>query len=219
MIDLASIPAYLSKFVFELLRKLGLYRGLQHTCEIRAYDKRGKLIAFRFIRQKLMLDNFKNLLAEVLYPEVYLAPEDYRTATLVDIGGVTRAPAVFSSDGIDLGYPATFSCVSYKEWTYGARIRVGTGTLDPTRADYALQSEVADGIPTQTVGADFIAWAVAITLETAADIAEAGLSCYYQYAKHPDAPASAHFLLFRDTFTAVPVPATGAISIQEKLTF
>jgi len=100
-------------------------------------------------------------------------------------------------------------------YNLGTRIRIGTGTVAPTRDDYALGSEVANAIPSQTIGADYITWAVAITLETAQDISEAGLSMLMHYGI--GGTSMAHFLMFRDTFTPVSVPAGGTISVTYKL--
>jgi len=216
MIDLASIPSLMRLGLFELGRKVGLFRGLNHTLLIKAYDRRGKLKAIRFVRQKLMLNNFRNLLGEIFHPEVTLATTT-RAASLVEMGGLAKSIPVFSTISIPDYYAMNFIAIEGSTVDLGARIRIGTGTIAPARDDYALQSEVADGIPTQTIGADYIAWSVAITLTTAQDISEAGLSC--RYCNKTDTPEYSHFLLFRDTFTPVSVGAGGAISITERLTF
>jgi len=218
MIDLASIPAYLNKLGFSTLRKLGFYRGFNHICEVKVYDKRGKLKAFRFMRQELILDNFKNMLAEIIYPLVTVPSGSYRTASMVDVGGVTRAPSIYSGDETTDGYAHGLLCSGRVNITLGCIIRIGTSTVAPARGDYALGAEYASGTPTQTIGADFISWSIGITLTTVATITEAGLSCLYQYQKYPNSPATAHFLLFRDTFTGVVVPDGGTISITEKVT-
>jgi len=215
MIDLASIPAYLNKLLFELGRRMGLYRGLNHICEIKAYDKRGKLKAFRFVRQKLMLNTFKKILAELFFPEVEMVADTYRSISAPDITGVARVLAIFSTRATATGEWGNLCYVNNTVATYGSRIRVGTSTVAPTRDDYCLGSEVANGIPTQTVGADYIAWAVAITLETVADISEAGLSCRYRQTA---VDYFQDFLLFRDTFTPIPVAVGETISVTEKVT-
>jgi len=226
MIDLASISAHLNKGLFKLGRRIGLFRGLNHVCEVKVYDKRGRLKAYRFIRQKLMLDNFKELLAGTFDVEEAVGAALYsRRVDVVDLGGVARTPATvahvdigtLNNRGVTFNAQASYTTAQPGTGVYGVRIRVGTGTVAPTRADYALASEVASGVPTKTVGADYITWSVAITLETAADIAEAGMSCRYQLGINAP-PDYASFMLFRDVFTPIPVGVGETISITEKLT-
>jgi len=226
MIDLASIPSLIRKLAYEVGRRIGLFRGLGHVLTIKAYDERGRLIAYRFVRQKLILHNFKNMLARLFSEEVTWYPAPWsRNADLVDLLGAAKAVAMIghadvgTSDNIGTAFN---SQGSYTEKAPGAgrlgvRIRIGPSTVAPDRADYALGAEVASGIPTITVGVDYIVWAASITLTTGADITEAGLSIV-QNISFDGYWADDDFLLFRDTFTAVPVPDGGTISIAEKVT-
>jgi hypothetical protein len=191
--------------------------GFKIELTVKGYDQNGKLIAERKVIGDLLLNNFKNWLAAVLRPEENIASASSRTVSLTDTGGTARSVPVVSSKTITGGSGAIFNYVN-ANWTYGCRIRIGTGTATPARTDYALGAEVATGIPTQTIGADYIIWAVSITLASAADITEAGLSAYWNYADGATA-AYANFLLTRDTFTAVSVPAGGTISVTIKFTF
>jgi len=228
MIDLASIPSLIRLGLFELGRKIGLFRGLNHTLLIKVYDKRGKLKAIRFVRQKLMLNNFRNILGAYLVQEsdMVSAPGILASASAVDVGGVSRTLPIVAHSRT-LGYYQRGCCFSGQDsydteaglGKYGVRIRVGTGTVTPARDDYALASEYASGVPTRTIGADYIAWSVAITLTVGADITEAGMSVKgHVGGVDITAWTEGDILLFRDTFTAVSIADGEAISITERLT-
>jgi len=175
------------------------------------------------MRQKLILDNWKQILAKSLLPEytnpAYTDPTADEQASVVDTGGVSRGLWVIANTYIGSGEALSYiTGYNVVDFVIGTRIRIGTGTVTPARADYALASEVASGVPTQTIGADYIVWAVAITLTTAQTITEAGLSirCPVTYRVAP--PTFQDILLFRDVFpTPVDVPAGGTISVTEKL--
>jgi len=226
MIDLASIPAYLGKFCYELLREIGVYRGLQHTCEVRVYDKRGKLRAFRFVRQRLILNNFRNLLAGILSIEDAIGSAPYsRAFSAVNLVGTSRSPRAVGHADIGTGnnYGITFNAQSSYSTgragtgNYGTRIRIGTSTVAPTRADYALGSEVTHGVPSITVGTDFIAWSIGLTLATGAVITEAGLSLRMN-VWFDGAWGDEDILMFRDVFpTPVDVPDGGTIAVTERV--
>jgi len=86
----------------------------------------------------------------------------------------------------------------------------------PTRNDYKLGAGVKAGAPTRTIGTDYISWAASFTLDTAADIAEAGMRIMLQLWSGT-AVGFERFMLFRDTFTPVSVPAGGTISVTYTL--
>jgi len=92
------------------------------------------------------------------------------------------------------------------------KIAVGTGTTAPARTNYALESKVAETTAVTVVEIDYatVTAAASITLTTAADITEAGLFVY-----NDSLPA--WFMMIRDTFAAVSVPAGGTISITFKI--
>jgi len=204
---------------------------LKVQLKIKVKDRKGRVIAVREEESDLILDNFRDILAGLLLPEFSwteavgagVVAFD-KGVGLVDIEGTTRAPRTYG--GITVGayddQGVSFTALAGNDYlgagSMGVRIRIGTSTVAPTRADYKLGSEVASGIPTQTVGADYISWAVSIVLEAAADIAEAGLSILCNYSPPLGAKALGHFLLFRDTFTPISVPAGGTISITYTLT-
>jgi len=193
------------------------FLGVKLTIEVR--DKEGKLIKKICKESDLILENFRDLIAEVLYPYVTVAVNSWRTAALIDTGGTARSVAVFSTaNTADTGDGGNFLMKRYWDTDFGVRIAIGTSTVSPTRADYKLGAEVARGIPTQTIGADYISWAISITLTTAQDIAEAGLMLYCIVAGYTVTPTLADILMFRDTFTPVSVPAGGTISITYTLT-
>jgi len=168
------------------------------TVEVR--NAEGKVIARRCKQSDLILNNFRNLLSGVMAP--LTASTQHRT--LVDEAGTSRSILCLSGTYF----------FGYATYEHGVQIAVGTGTTAPTRGDYKLGAFVKSGTPTQTLGTDFISWAVSITLDAAADITEAGLRARYL----DDGVNRFWFLLFRDTFTAVSVPAGGTISVTYKLT-
>jgi len=191
---------------------------LKAELRVEVRDKRGKLIDVRESKSDLILNNFRNILAALLKPYEDLAAKARRDASTVDLGGTSRSIPVWGNyeGGWDLGVAFTGAHKS-PSWPIGVRIRIGTSTVAPSRGDYKLGAEVAYGTPSQTVGADYISWAISITLTTAADIAEAGMSCFFQLATAAST-ATCEVLLFRDTFTPVSVPAGGTISVTYKLT-
>jgi len=187
--------------------------------EIEVRNKEGKLIDRRKKVGDLILDNFRDIIAEVFYPFVTLGNNAWRTAAVVDVGGTARSIAVFSSaNTFDPGYAGNFLHRRYYGYDVGVRIAIGTSTIAPTRGDYKLGAQVAMGTPTQTIGADYISWAISLTLVEAADIAEAGMRLRCIVAGYAATPTYGDILLFRDTFTPVSVPAGGTISITYTLT-
>jgi len=92
------------------------------------------------------------------------------------------------------------------------KIAVGTGTTAPARTDYALESKVAETTAVTVTEIDYatVTAAASITLTTAADITEAGFFFY-------SATDAKWFMMIRDTFPAVSVPAGGTISITFKI--
>jgi len=227
MIDLASIPSLIQLGLFELGRRMGLFRGLHHTLTIRAYDRRGRLIAMRFVRQKLILDNFKEILAAFLNPEAAFGAQGttLSRASAVDMTGLALSPAIVAHAYIPSGERLAAGLVNLASQVtsgggdlVGVRIRIGTGTVTPARADYTLGSEVASGVPTRTIGPDYVTWGVAITLVTGATITEAGMSLFgHGYGVNNEYWSPKHFLLFRDVFTGVEVPDGGTISVTERV--
>jgi len=191
---------------------------LRVELEVKVYDRKGRLIAERRKEGDLILNNFKDMLAGVLNPFEELASGDARKAYLVNLTGTTYDLAIWGNATVEAGDGFSFTSADVSPtWPIGVRIRIGTSTVAPTRNDYKLGAEVAYATPTRTVGADYISLSASITLVTAADIAEAGLSSFYQ--RYLDVPAEWYeFLLFRDTFTPISVPAGGTISITYKVT-
>jgi len=194
-------------------------RGLlKAELRIEVRDKHGKVVEVREKESDLILDNFKLMLATLMTPEEMIAEGADRSETLVDYGGTARSVPIWANKLISSGQGLSFTGFHRSpDSLIGVRIIVGTSTVSPTRADYALGAAVATGSPTRSVGADYISWAVSITLTTAADIAEAGMSIFVNVASTA-ATLWYQFLLFRDTFTPVSVPAGGTISVTYTLT-
>jgi len=199
--------------------------------EVKAYDREGRLIAERRRETDLILDNFKEILAAMLTPHYSWSAVTGGgvkaaevLAPLVDTGGTARDTAIHgvytvgTANSVPINILAVSGYNSIGAGDFGVRIEIGTSTVAPSRSDYKLGAKVAEGTPTKTVGVDYISWAVSIVLETAADIAEAGL-----YLRANLSPTGAPWyiggvLLFRDTFTPISVPAGGTISVTYKLT-
>jgi len=196
------------------VEKSGLLRV---NLKVEVRDKHGKLVDVREKESDLILDNFKDLLAVIMNPYVEIIGGERINASLVNTGGGVANLAVICNIAVAAGQGHTYICAdNATEFRYGMRIGIGTSTVSPTRGDYTLGAWVATGTPTQTVGADYISWAVSIVLEAAADIAEAGLVATFNigFATTPDYFS---FLLFRDTFTPISVPAGGTISVTYTL--
>jgi len=194
-------------------------RGLlKIKLKVEVRDKHGKLIETREKEGDLILDNFKAILSGVLYPFGSISENTWRTVSVVDVAGTARSIAVFSTANTDVsGDGANFLARRYSASDLGAWIGVGTSTVTPTRGDYKLGAQVAWGSPSQTVGADYISWAVSLVLEAAADIAEAGLALYCIVDGWGAPPTFKNVFLFRDTFTPISVPAGGTISVTYTL--
>jgi len=204
---------------------------LKAQLKIEVRDKEGKLVAVRKKEIDLILDNFRDILAALLTPQFDFSDITSpavvgaaKYAGIVDLEGTARdvpthaIATVGTTDNVGM----TITCLSGYDYvikgSIGVTILIGTSTAAPTRGDYKLGAQVAWGIPTQTVGADYISWAVSIVLETAADIAEAGLSIFANVVAPLTTRVMKAILLFRDTFTAVSVPAGGTISVTYTLT-
>jgi len=210
MIDVASIPSLMRLGLFELGRKIGLFRGFNHTLTIKVYDKKGKLIAVRFVRQRLILTNFRKLILFSILGHNNRWDVGELTITLTGEDGVTISPITWH----DLDRETFMS--AYHVGMTPVKIAIGTSTVAPTRDDYALGSKVAEAeAPTVVEGADWVTYAQAFTLVTGADITEAGffIKCYELAGV-----VVKWVMLFRDTFTAVSVPDGGTIAITEKVT-
>jgi len=193
-------------------------KGLKVKLKVEARDKHGKLIDTREKEADLILDNFRDILAELLYPRTTLTANSARYAALVDHGGTARSVAILSTLNITDGQAINFIAADNVDLDIGVQIAIGTSTVTPTRGDYKLGAEVTRNTPTVTVGADYISWAVSIVLETAANIAEAGLVIRCIHTGYAATFGVGFIFLFRDTFTVVSVPAGGTISITYTLT-
>jgi len=192
-------------------------RLVEVELRVEVRDREGRVVGVRRCRSDLILDNFRDFLAGVLIPFESLPYGAARYASIVDTGGVARNTPIWANDENPSGQGLTFTGASRSpSWPIGVTLAVGTSTTAPTRGDYKLGAEVAYGVPTVTVGADYISWAVSIVLETAADIAEASLRCVFQHAFLATTSYSS-VQLFRDTFTAISVPAGGTISVTYTL--
>jgi len=161
-------------------------------------DEDGNTIKRLLMSSDLLLNNLKNLLAALLIPE----------ATSAVNVSLTCSDGVARSFVIAIGTPL-FSSAS----PYGVKIQIGSGITTPTRDDYWLETPVAEGVPEQTIQPEEIMWKVSITLTSAADISEAGLSLILLDSGN----VARTVLLCRDTFTAISVPAGGVISITYRL--
>jgi len=202
------------------VEKMGkrMSRAVEVQLKIEVRDKEGKLIEVREKESDLILNNFRNMLAVLLRPFENLASGVARFADLVDLTGTGRSIAIWGNAAVEAGDGFSFTSADVSpSWPTGVRIRIGTSTVAPARTDYKLGAEVAYATPSQTVGADYISLSASITLTAAADIAEAGLSSFYQLWL--DVAAEWYeFLLFRDTFTPISVPAGGTISVTYTIT-
>jgi len=197
------------------MEKSGLLR-INLRVEVR--DKDGKLVDIRRKESDLILDNFRDVLAVLLRPFENLPYGVTRAAGLVSVEGSAFNIPIWSNEDNPPGQGLTFTGASREPlWGGGVWIVIGTSTVTPSRGDYKLGAFVARAEPSQTIGADYVSWAASFVLETAADIAEAGLSCNFQSA-FLATTSWPEFLLFRDTFTPISVPAGGTISVTYTLT-
>jgi len=180
--------------------------------EIKVFDKSGKLIDKRVYPANLVLDNMSKFLQAFFrggIPEI-------TAAGIVDEGGVSRN--LYTWAPYAEGYHPTYGTTG----EYRAKIAIGTGTVSPTRADYALASKYAEstGITvtyiTEADGRRTSANAVTITLVTGATISEIG---FFLRARDIGTTA-AWFLLVRDVLpTPIDVPDGGTISVTYKFTW
>jgi len=175
------------------------YKTPRVELKVEVRDREGRPVGVRSKESDLILNNFKEMLAGIWAPRTSVGA----TRTLVDNGGVaTDVNLLLTSPLFNTGAES------------GATIGVGTSTVAPTRDDYKYGAPVKGGTPTLTVGADYVSWAISLVLDAAADIAEAGMNCVYCRADG----TLAWFLMFRDTFTPISVPAGGTISVTYTLT-
>ena len=179
---------------------------LKIECEVEARDPKGKIIDRRVIADDLVVKNLRRVLGGLMQRDCQIIDG------FVDITGTARSLYIW--------YETTYL---FNHEPFGlsyVRMAVGTGTASPTVNDYALQTEVASGTsPTKTVvwAADHtvtIYYAMSFTLAEAKDITESGI--WFQMDDSAGTPR--WFLLARDTFAAVSVPAGGTISVTYKIT-
>jgi len=184
---------------------------------VEARDRHGRVVGVREKSGDLILDNFRDILATIFYPESTYVLGSRRNADVVDFGGAAVSVPVVSNVDLSSGEGHSMLGAWVTEFIVGVLIHIGTDTTPPTRGDYKLGAEVERGAPTITVGADYISWAVSIVLEAAKTIAEAGMTLRLNYAFSATLVGTRVFV-FRDTFTPIDVPAGGTISVTYTLT-
>jgi len=190
--------------------------ALRVGLEIKVYDKEGKLIDKREYPANLVLDNMTKFLQALIRGGV----QGLKIAQpVVDSGGVAVEVNIWSyAPTTSVYYIATYLAETERM----ARIAVGTGTIDPTRADYALASEYAN---TEEISVTYIteadgrrtcANAASITLAVGTTIYEIGM--FMRWIDKDKVKAL--FLIVRDVLpTPVDVPDGGTISVVYKFTW
>jgi len=158
--------------------------GIKHTCIIRAYDEKKRLIAIRIVKGKLLTKWFLHFAVGVhgMYTgdSVSVTGEGYITVTWADTHDFTNR-----------------------------KIAIGTGTTEPAYTDTGLVAKKAENTDiTYTVTDSYIEAVSAILLTVGADISEAGLFIWNNVSG-----SQVWGLMMRDVFTPVPIPADGSISI------
>jgi len=195
-----------------------LKQGLCVELFIEVRDKEGKLIATRYKKSDLILDNFRKCLLFGILGKANVEVKD-ATVSLTDEGGASRSPWVAYDYAGDAVIRSIALSVLHSSAVTERKIAIGTGTVAPTRGDYALGTKVGESVyVTVAEFSDYVTYAASITLTTAYDITEAGLFRRFRGGSATGDAGGYWFLMFRDTFSAVPVPAGGTVSVTFKVT-
>jgi len=181
-------------------------------------DAKGNVITIREKESDLVVKHVDRVLRSLLARHVSRISQVFGASPVEEEGG---------GQGTNANYIEHWSDVSWGFNDYSAyadltkvKIAVGTGTISPTRDDYALEAKVAEAAAESasiTVGAEDalnVKYVVAILFTVATTIRETGLFFEYQgYGGYW------WFMVARDVLpTPVDVPVNASISVTYELT-
>ena len=177
---------------------------------VKVYDSSGALKASVTQNDDMVMNNFMNFLASWLTNEGYTSAPS--TFTMTDTTGTVDT--LVGRDSLSTYNACTWACELSTPPYAGGYIAVGTGTTAVARTDHKLttqyQSLVTVTQPTYDPSTGNIVFGAGIIAGSAASISEVGFFENWFIGTE----YWANFLMFHDTFTAVPVSAGNTISIQ-----
>jgi hypothetical protein len=179
---------------------------------ITAKDAAGNVIAHQIKENDIFLWNWAVLIAQFL--KLQFAPSDATTYGYKNTAGTAKTTAAPSMYGI-----------SYTvDWKSSWRIQIGSGSNAPAITDYCLQSFVKEVQPTipdivipQSGNVLKLVFSSTFTFTAETVCAETAIKA--SGCLENSIAATADYLLTRDTFTPVTVPAGGTITLQHELLF
>jgi len=181
---------------------------------ITAKDAAGNQIAHQVKENDIFLWNWAVLIAQFL--KLQFAPMDATTYGYKNTAGtqLTTTPAYF------YGYRGS---PNY-DWKSTWRVQIGSGSNAPAISDYSLQTYVKEVQPTipdivipQSGNLLKLVFSSTFTFTAETVCAETAIKASGCLAS--GVAAAQDFLLTRDTFTPVTVPAGGTITLQHELLF
>jgi len=183
---------------------------LSAQLSVKVYDSTGALQASVTQNDDMVMNNFMNFLSSWLTYEG--STSSASTFTMTDTSGTAHTLA--GRDSASTASTCTWACEITTPPYAGGYIAVGTGTASPQRTDYKLASQYQSLVtvtqPTYDPSTGNIVFGVGIIAGTAASISEVGFfENWYIGSTNWD-----YFMMFHDTFTAVPVTPGNTISVQ-----
>lgn len=181
---------------------------------ITAKDAAGNVIAHQIKENDIFLWNWAVLIAQFL--KMQFAPMDATTYAYKNTAGTTLSTAYSQFFGYRLS-------PNY-DWKSTWRIQIGSGSNAPAITDYALQTFVKEVQPTipdivipQSGNLLKLVFSSTFTFTAETVCAETAIKASGCLAS--GVAAAQDFILTRDTFTPVTVPAGGTITLQHELLF
>ena len=177
---------------------------------VKVYDSTGALKASETQNDDMVMNNFMNFLSSWLTYEG--ASSSSSTFTMTDTTGTVDT--LVGRDSTSTYSTCTWACEISTPPYAGGYIAVGTGNTAVARTDHKLtaqyQSLVAVTQPTYDPSTGNIVFGVGIIAGSAASISEVGFFENW----YTSGLIFANFLMFHDTFTAIPISAGNTISVQ-----
>jgi len=186
--------------------------GVSLDLHIKAFDQEGNLVGEVYKESDPFVKNWQAFFAAIFGSDTNYARPNIITTTG---GGTATIYGGLTSLNIFYG-TITSENIAGTDYYSSFVIAIGTGTSPVGLGNYTLQSLVVKGIPfltiTESGNAFNITLSRSFTLASAYTISEAGLYFFSYY--YTTAASTNYYLLARDTFTGISVPAGGSIEVK-----
>lgn len=187
--------------------------------KVTARDAAGNVIAEQTKDNDIYLWNWACMIAVFLKNQ--FAWSDAATYAVKNLAGTTQNVNYYY--GTNVQNSGTYG--SYFPWANTWRVQIGSGSNAPTITDYAMQTfvqEVQPTIPEIVIpnGSNILKLVFSSTFSFTAETicAETGIRIAGLFSSSTSGTAN-QYLITRDTFTPITVPAAGTITLQHELWF